>query len=34
LGAVADCWNFQMGILGTGLFVMATCMLFGQLRDI
>lgn len=34
LGAVADHWNFQIGIFATGLFVMATCTLFRQLRDI
>jgi hypothetical protein len=34
LGAVADHWTFQIGIFGTGLFVIATCTLFRQLRDI
>jgi NNP family nitrate/nitrite transporter-like MFS transporter len=33
LGAVADHWNFQFGILAIGVLVIVTCILFKNLRD-
>lgn len=33
LGAVADHWNFQIGILATGIWVIMTCILFRNLRN-
>ena len=34
LGAVADRWSFQIGILVVGILVTATCLLYNKLRDI
>ena len=34
MGAVADRWNFQIGILSIGVMVLAICFLFKYLRDL
>jgi NNP family nitrate/nitrite transporter-like MFS transporter len=34
LGAIADRWSFQAGILGSGIIILAACMLVGKLKEI
>jgi MFS family permease len=34
LGAVADKWNFQIGILVSGIIITASCLLFRYLKEI
>jgi NNP family nitrate/nitrite transporter-like MFS transporter len=34
LGAIADRWSFQAGILGTGVIIVAACMLVGKLKEV
>ena len=34
MGAVADHWNFQIGILSIGVMVLTICLLFKYLRDL
>ena len=34
LGAIADVWSFQIGILGSGLLITSTCLLVKYLREV
>ena len=34
LGAIADTWSFQAGILGSGLLITSACLLVRYLREI
>lgn len=34
LGAIADIWSFQVGILGFGLLITSACVLVGYLREV
>lgn len=34
LGAIADVWSFQAGILGSGVIIVSACMLVGKLKEI
>jgi hypothetical protein len=34
LGAVADKWNFQIGILAMGILTILSCALIGRLKEL
>ena len=34
LGAIADVWNFQVGILGSGIIMILACLLIKSLKEV